>query len=112
MPKRLKADQKPVTLEKKAPNYGGTYRTSLVPGQVVPNGFEDLADGDAYEDVSEEEVAAASSSLPADFPHRDLLAASFPSAEAVTSASDDDLSAIDGIGPKGLKAIRSYKPSA
>jgi hypothetical protein len=49
-----------------------------------------------------------STPLPEGFPARDILIAhgSFVTLEAVRVASDEDLSAIDGIGPTTLKRIR------
>jgi len=48
------------------------------------------------------------SDLPEDFPERDLiLGTQFKSLDALNAASDDDLLAVDGIGPAKLKAIRA-----
>lgn len=45
--------------------------------------------------------------LPDDFPVRDLLAdAGLETLERVRAASDDDLLALDGVGPKRLREIR------
>lgn len=47
--------------------------------------------------------------MPDKYPRRDLLVSNgFYSIEAVERASDNELLAIDGIGPKTLQEIRTY----
>lgn len=46
--------------------------------------------------------------LPDDFPERELLiGTAFKTLEALKAASDEELLAVDGIGPAKLKAIRA-----
>lgn len=46
-------------------------------------------------------------SLPANFPERDLLiGTAFKTLDTVKAATDEELLAVDGIGPAKLKAIR------
>lgn len=48
--------------------------------------------------------------LPADFPARDaLVTAGLGTAEAVRTASDADLTQVEGIGPATLKTIRGWE---
>lgn len=47
--------------------------------------------------------------LPEGYPQRDMLVThEYFSVEAVEAANDEELLAIDGIGPKRLKEIRTY----
>ena len=52
----------------------------------------------------------ASGSLPEGYPGRNaLIAGKFDSLEKVASASDEELAALDGVGPATVTAIREYK---
>lgn len=82
--------------------YGSTGR--LVNGAFVA--FESQEDADGK--VAKAPTNQAASTLPADFPERDLLIGTpFTTLEAIKAASDEVLLAIDGIGPAKLKAIRA-----
>jgi len=49
-------------------------------------------------------------SAPVDYPYADVLkTGGFNDWQAVQGASDDDLLAVDGIGPARLKEIREFK---
>jgi hypothetical protein len=51
---------------------------------------------------------AKADSLPDDFPERDLiLGTQWKTVEALKAATDDDLLAVEGIGPAKLRAIRA-----
>lgn len=87
---------------------GGRVR---VPGEEVdlPEDFlATLGELDASKAAPKATRQASASDLPEDFPERDLiLGTQFTSVDALNAASDDDLLAVDGIGPAKLKAIRA-----
>lgn len=77
---------------------GGRY---LVGGELVDaNGkpVKGASGGDGAQDAGD------------DYPSADILrAGGFKDWQAVQGASDDDLLAVDGIGPSRLKEIRAHK---
>ncbi len=79
----------------------------IVRGRFVdPNGV-DLGPAPKGKAEKVEDSSTNPASLPDDFPERDLLiGTAFKSTEALNAATDEDLLAVDGIGPAKLKAIR------
>ena len=98
---------------------GHLYRAGK--GVQVPEGFVAWLSGPVIESYRREPAGpAAGDAIDAssdvtspvrEHPYADLLAKSgFGDWVAVHSASDDDLLAIDGIGPKRLAEIRDWEP--
>lgn len=51
--------------------------------------------------------------LPEDFPgHAQLVEAGYTTMHKVETASDEDLLAVEGVGPATLEKIRGYSPEA
>ena len=72
--------------------------------------FTSQADADGTAQAQPARTKPAPADLPADFPERDLLiGTTFTSLEALKAATDEELLAVDGIGPAKLKAIRAYR---
>lgn len=59
--------------------------------------------------VSEPMPEPTPGGLPDDLPYRDaLLEAGFKTLDALNNATDDDITAVNGIGYKALEKIRAY----
>ena len=72
--------------------------------------FTSQADADGPAQAKPAAAPRPAASLPEDFPERDLiLGTPFTTLEAISAASDEELLAVDGIGPAKLKAIRAYR---
>ena len=86
--------------------YGSTGR--LKDGAFVAFESQEDADGQPVKSSRTQTTEQASDDLPEDFPERDLiLGTQYKSLDALNAASDDDLLAVDGIGPAKFTAMRA-----
>lgn len=75
--------------------------------QIEANPYLEWQDAQPEEPAAAEGELVSATPLPADFPARSLLVdAGFDTVEAVTAASDSDLTDIDGIGSATVQKIR------
>lgn len=115
----IKVTALPTSVTVDGKKYGPFFSTAEKPFTEVPAalaalnlplyvaGAEPIATAAAPKPTSTVKPAG---SLPEGYPSRDLLIGTqFVTVDAINSATDDELLAVDGIGPATLKAIRAYK---